>query len=621
MFRQTLSAKLASYIIIASLLLATVSSIISIYTDYSDFKVSIYQSINELLESTKSTASEAIFKLDTRIAHTLVDGIVANKYIIKSTLYDENNVVLASQEEQSPEDVWRPFNLTNETISIDIVIAGQTKMGRHAIVVDMERNLTLFYDRVINTVFAKFIEIIIIAFLVYLISVKLIARPVEALSRTVGSILPGEKAPDINLTKRQDEIGLLAQNTVNFIDESYLYSQQLETKQKERLVLEEKLRQSQKMEAIGQLAGGIAHDFNNIMTIILGNVSLTKSFLEPFQKTKIDRSLNTIKVSAERAAKLTKQLLIFSRKDLITPRLVDIKFAIESASKMVSQLVPETFHIDYKLNDVEPVYTDQSQIELILINLVVNAKDALAETGRIIIQCSNITINEDFVKKNPKACVGNYVLLSVSDTGSGITEDSLARIFEPFYTTKEVGKGTGLGLSTVYSIVDNWDGFILVQSEVNEGSTFYVYLPHSEIKSIPEKVVTETKNITHERLSATVLICEDDESVRELAVALLAESGLTIHQAADPISAIKLCKDINGQFDLLITDVIMPDMNGRELSETLSESYQFTTIFISGYSANVIADKGIIGHDVRFIQKPFTRTQLLESITEALNET
>ena len=619
MFRRTLSAKLAFYIIIVAFMLASTFSMFTIISEYKGFKEQIYSSVNELMQSTRSTASEAVFKLDSSIAQTLVDGIVANKYIIMSTLYDENETVLATQYEESPKDVWRPFNLKNETISIEIPVSNQSAVGRHSIVLDMESNLAEFYERVIKTVIIEFFEMIAIAFCVYLISVKLIARPVESLSRIVAQIPVGEKAPDIKLTQQEDEIGLLARNTVTFINKSYVFAQELETKQQERLELEEQLRHSQKMDAIGQLAGGVAHDFNNIMTVVLGNVTLAEIYLDTCNEEKMQKSLKAIKESAERATKLTKQLLIFSRKDLIKPKLVDICASVSEASKMIKQLVPETFHINYDLEQVGPVYTDKSQVELILINLVVNAKDALSENGHINITCSDQVLDEEFVKQHPSASVGEYVLLTVSDTGKGISEECLLRIFEPFYTTKEVGKGTGLGLSTVYSIVDNWKGFILVDSTVDKGTSFNVYLPHSSDQFIEEDVIPQ-KTITTEKLNATVLICEDDHDVRELTVELLSDSGLTIHQAEDPKSAIELCKDIGNDIDLLITDVIMPEMNGKELSEKLSKQYTFKTIFVSGYSANFIADKGIIGDDLLFIQKPFTKETLLRTISTAIGK-
>ncbi|RLA04225.1 MAG: hypothetical protein DRQ47_03730, partial [Gammaproteobacteria bacterium] len=436
MFRKTLSAKLASYIIIATFFLASVSSVLLIYSEYHQFKSNIYQSVHDILDSTHNTASEAIYKLDTSIAQTLVDGIVGNKYIIQSTLYDENMTVLATQKRASSDDVWRPLNLANETISSNVSIANQSAIGIHEIVLDMESNLAEFYQSAISIAVTKFIEIIATAMLVYLISVKLIARPVETLSRIVEKIPPGGKAPEISLTNQKDEIGLLAKNTVNFINESHAFAKELENKQKEGMVLEAKLRHSQKMDAIGQLAGGIAHDFNNIMTVILGNVTLSETYLKIMNQEKVSKSLEAIKESAERAAKLTKQLLIFSRKDLIKPNQVDIYSSIQSASKMIQQLVPETFQLDYKLSPVQPVYVDQSQVELILINLIVNAKDALQDTGTITIECSDQSLDQNFVNEHPTAKVGQYVLLTVADSGTGIKAEDLARIFEPFYTTK-----------------------------------------------------------------------------------------------------------------------------------------------------------------------------------------
>ncbi len=619
MYRRTLSAKLALYLIPATLLLATIASTISIYNDFTDYKQDVYQSINELLEATRSTASEAIFKLDTKIAQTLVDGVVANKYIIKGTLYDEHNNVLASSEEL-PKDIWRPLKLGNEVLKIDIEIENQLIVGSHEIVIDLESNLTGFYERAIFSLTTDFIQVLLIATLVYLMSVKLIARPVESLSKVVTAIPAGEKAPDIDLTKMDDEIGTLAKNTMNFINKSHEFAVQLELRQKERLHLEEQLRHSQKMDAVGQLAGGIAHDFNNIMTVVLGNVSLAEIFLENNNKEKLQQSLEGIQKSAERAAKLTKQLLVFSRKDLIQPEPINVNEAVETMSKMIAQLVPATFHVEYKLDAVKPIYADLSQIELILINLVINAKDALDKNGRINIECSNKVIDRDFVKENPVATEGEYVLLSVADNGSGISEDDIERIFDPFYTTKDVGKGTGLGLSTVFSIVETWHGFILVDTKVDEGTTFNIYLPHTDNKYYLKEDETEEEVIVDDNLSATVVICEDDDDVRGLIVELLSDTGLVIHDVNNPLLCIELCKSLEGKFDLLITDIIMPDMNGRELSESLADLYDFSTIFISGYSENIITENGIVDTDFSFIRKPFTKSELLVTIKEMLRK-
>ncbi|GAB6094831.1 hypothetical protein JCM14469_10830 [Desulfatiferula olefinivorans] len=387
--------------------------------------------------------------------------------------------------------------------------------------------------------------------------------------------------------------------------------------EKERVRLQEQLVQSQKMESIGKLAGGVAHDFNNMLSVIIGNAEMALEDLAPTDP--FYTVLSSILNAGERSANLTRQLLAFARKQTIDPKILDLNDIVGSMLKMLQRLIGEGIRLVWSPEKgLWPVNADPSQIDQILANLVVNARDAVDDTGRITIETANVVYDEAYCKDRVECLPGDYVLLAVSDNGTGINRDILVRIFEPFFTTKPSGEGTGLGLSTVYGIVKQNGGFVNVYSEPGKGTTFKIYLPRC---LSGESFLSQEGEDRIIGGSETVLVVEDEAVVLNLTRNMLERLGYTVLAAARVEEALTLAADHKGNIDLLLTDVVMPQMNGKELArriETLRPGVK--SLYMSGYTANVIAHHGILDKGVRFIAKPFSLRDLAARLREALDE-
>jgi two-component system, cell cycle sensor histidine kinase and response regulator CckA len=387
----------------------------------------------------------------------------------------------------------------------------------------------------------------------------------------------------------------------------------------ERKLLEEKLRQSQKMEAIGQLAGGVAHDFNNILTVIHGHASLL--LLGKTLNPAATRSATQIVQAADRAASLTRQLLTFSRRQVMQPRRLDLNEVVSNMTMMLGRILGED--IALQLNywpQPACIQADASMIEQVLLNLAVNARDALPKGGKLILKIAVIEVNtERRLQFHPEARSGRFVCLSVVDNGSGIAPENLRRIFEPFFTTKEVGKGTGLGLATVYGIVKQHQGWVEVESEPGKGATFRVYLPMSTDATVAVQP-HHTERVARGG-SETILVVEDETPVRELVCGLLTGHGYRVLHAESGVKALELWRQSKEKVDLLLTDVVMPDrLNGRELAEKLrAEQPALKVIFTSGYSADVVGHDFTLQHGLHYLQKPYDPVKLAMAVRSCLD--
>ncbi len=381
--------------------------------------------------------------------------------------------------------------------------------------------------------------------------------------------------------------------------------------------LEEQFRQSQKMEAVGRLAGGIAHDFNNLLTCINGYSELLTLKMD---KSDPSRSFaEEIYAAGVRAAKLTRQLLAFSRRQILQPEILDLNSIVQSMEHMVRRLIGEDIDLCVVPGrDLGLVKTDPGQIEQVIMNLVVNARDAMPHGGHLVLQTADVELDESFVQEHTGARAGRYVMLSVRDNGCGMSAEVRSHLFEPFFTTKELGKGTGLGLSTVYGIVKQSDGYIAVDTEEGVGTTFAIYLPRVEgsIEQAARKALTSDSFLGFE----TILLVEDEQAVLEFAQSLLTRKGYRVISAPDGPAALEICERDPAPIHLVVTDVVMPKMGGRELARSImAKRPEIRVLFVSGYSEEAILNQGLLEPGTAFLQKPFTADALPRRVREVLD--
>jgi len=385
-----------------------------------------------------------------------------------------------------------------------------------------------------------------------------------------------------------------------------------------RKQLENQLLQAQKMESVGQLAGGVAHDFNNMLSVIIGNTEMALTVNDMPERLK--KLLHDILHAATRSASLTRQLLAFARKQTVMPKVLDLNETVEGILKMLRRLIGERIDLAWLPGkSVWPVKIDPTQIDQILANLSVNARDAIKSVGKVTIETSTAVFDMEYCEYHEGAIPGDYSLLTVSDNGCGMDRQTQARIFEPFFTTKDVGQGTGLGLSTVYGIVKQNNGYINVYSEPGRGTTFKIYLPRfAGRKTVQPKVRPE--DLSH-RGSEVILLVEDEPAILDMTKQMLELRGYAVLAAITPGEAIRIAREHQSEIDLLLTDVVMPEMNGNELVKQIQDFYpDIKYIFMSGYPANVIADQGALDEGTHFLQKPFEIRSLTDKIRQVLGK-
>jgi two-component system, cell cycle sensor histidine kinase and response regulator CckA len=385
----------------------------------------------------------------------------------------------------------------------------------------------------------------------------------------------------------------------------------------ERVALEERLRQSEKMEAIGRLAGGVAHDFNNLLTVILGYTQIMTDGVPG--GSRLANATAQIKSAADRAAGITRQLLAFSRKQVRSPQLIDLNNVMMNLDTMLRRLIGEDIEVlSVPGSQLGTVNADPGQVEQILMNLALNARDAMPNGGKLTLETANVELDDAYAHEHRPVEPGRYVMMAVSDTGVGMSPETLARIFEPFYTTKELGKGTGLGLATVYGIVKASGGYVWVYSEPGQGTTFKIYLPRVDQPAqavLPEKAVASVQRGTE-----TILLVEDDPQLIQLSSSVLAHCGYKVLAAANPDEALTLCRANRGDIRLLVTDVVMPKMNGRQLAEEVTKICPHVRmLYVSGYTSNAIVHYGVLDAGLWFLPKPFSLSALVAKVREVLD--
>lgn len=444
----------------------------------------------------------------------------------------------------------------------------------------------------------------------------------DELSRLIRDFRAGARLNSVEVRwKRKDGKTItvrLSGRTVQTLDDTLQAMEIIAEDVTEQRVLENQFRQAQKMEAVGRLAGGVAHDFNNLLMVISG---YTEVLLEHTGvKHPLYPKIQAIHQATERATGVTRQLLTFSRKQMLELKVVDVNAIVADMERLLRPLIGEGIHLQTKLsNDLGRTRADAGQIEQVIMNLVVNSKDAMPNGGKITIQTANVVFNDDLRPEYSYIKPGAYVMLAVSDNGHGMDKETQARIFEPFFTTKEKGKGTGLGLSTVYGIVEQSGGYVLVHSDPGQGTTFRIYLPR--VQKAAEEPSQLPLNEPKSGGSETVLLVEDEESVRELVRETLESKGYRVLEAENGEAALRLTAKLSQPVDVLITDVVMPGMSGRELWGHLSASCPNTKVlYLSGYTEDAIVHEGVLDAGTAFLQKPFTLHALTRKLREVLGE-
>jgi signal transduction histidine kinase len=389
----------------------------------------------------------------------------------------------------------------------------------------------------------------------------------------------------------------------------------------ERERTESQLRQAQKMESVGQLAAGVAHDFNNMLTVIQGHsgMLLAKNNLTP----EVSEAAQAIYFAAERAAGLTRQLLVFSRKNVMQPRLLDLREVVSNMSKMLQRLLGETITLRFQApTEVPLVEADQGMVEQVLMNLAVNSRDAMPKGGHLIISVNPVTVSEAYCQTHQEARPGSFVCLRVVDTGCGMDQETLAHVFEPFFTTKEIGKGTGLGLATVYGIIKQHDGWVDVSSEVGKGTTFNLLFP-ARSEAVEAKPRETAPAAEAPRGKETILVVEDEPVLRDMAHIILEQCGYRVMEAGSGVEALAVWEQHHASIDLLLTDMVMPEgMSGMELAQRLYATKPTLKIIVaSGYSMDGLDPDFLRERRVTFLEKPYTHVSLANAIRECLDRT
>jgi signal transduction histidine kinase/CheY-like chemotaxis protein len=382
--------------------------------------------------------------------------------------------------------------------------------------------------------------------------------------------------------------------------------------------LEDQLRVSQKMEAIGSLAGGIAHDFNNLLTVILSFNGFALDGVREGDPVRDD--LLEVKHAGERAAALTRQLLAFSRRQIVQPKPIDLNHVIAEIEKMLKRIIGEDIELVEVLEpDLSLTIADPGQVEQVFMNLVINARDAMSKGGKLTVETSNVVLDEEYSTEHVSVKPGAYVSLVISDTGCGMDDETQSRVFEPFFTTKEMGKGTGLGLSTVYGIVKQCGGNIWVYSKPGMGTTFKIYFPRALSSDTP--VAGTTAATVGGTGTETILVVEDEEAVRNIAKRVLGSAGYTVLTASNGDEAMNTCEEYKGDIHLLLTDLLMAGIDGRKLADLMVKARpSLKVLFMSGYASTAVVHNGVLDQGTHFISKPFTAADFTRKVREALEQ-
>ena len=609
--------RFALYVICLGVIMALVLSIFISYKQYRDRLTFLADELDTVVTANKSFIEQSLWILDTRALDLVIQGFLLNGDIVFAQITDENGKTIVSKGKPDIDnDITKTISLYHQDDGKNIFL------GRLTIAASKSSAFRQAQSLILITFCQSALLMSIVSVSIIFIFWHLVSRHLITIQQyTRGITLQAQQDPltldrPLNNHTKNDELASTVE-AINFMHRKAVKAyRELQEQTAEKIKLEHQLRQAQKMESIGRLAGGIAHDFNNVLSVIIGYSDLLLAIMPPDDPMR--EQIQIICDAGNRAATLTRQLLAFSRKQVLEKKVISINTIINDFLKILAKMAGEDIvFTTYLARESCFVEADPGQIEQIIMNLVVNAKDSMPGGGEIIIETAEVELDRHYVSKRVEVKPGKYVLLAISDTGEGMDEDVLPKIFDPFFTTKEQGKGTGLGLATVYGIVKQHDGYIYVYSEKDKGTTFKIYFPASS-KSVDRK---EAKDITT-KLSAgneTIMIVDDSASIRQLIVEILKSLGYKCLQAESGKDAIDVLAEYSGEVHLLLTDVVMPGMSGRDLARIIGkERPEMKVIFMSGYTENIIVHHGVLEQGINYIAKPITPSSLTEKIRSVL---
>ena len=619
--KSKIGRRFALYVIFLGIVMAVVFSFFISYQQYRARLSFLESEVENILASNKSFIEESLWILDTRLLNLEAQGLLINGDgdIVFSRITDENGKTIVSYGTlDRKNDIIKTIPLYHEEGGKKIYL------GNLTIAASKRKAVKEAKSSIMITLLQSLLLMAIISLGIIYIFWHLVSRHLITIQQYTRRITLEEQQEPLRLNRpvnkhtKNDELASTV-DAINYMcHKAFEAYQKLETETSEKIKLEQQFRQVQKMESIGRLAGGIAHDFNNFLSVILGYSDLLLAEIPPNDPAR--EKVKLIRDAGSKATTLKRQLLAFSRKQVLEKKVISINTIIRNFLKILGKIVGEDIVFKTHLSDAPcTVEADPGQIEQMIMNLIVNAKDAMPGGGEIIIETAEVQVDEIYQDKHREFKPGRYVLLTISDTGEGMEEEVLSKIFDPFFTTKEQGKGTGLGLATVYGIVKQHDGYIYVYSEKNKGTTFKIYLPVS--KKTKEETERKSTPKTLSRGDETILIVDDNTSIRRLIVDTLKPLGYSCLQAASGDEAINVVREYSGEIHLLLTDVIMPGMSGGELAEMIrKERPGIKVIFMSGYTEDTIAYHGVLKQGINYISKPITPVTLTQKIKSVLRD-
>ena len=617
--KSKIGKRFALSVAFIGVIMAIVLSLIISYQQYKNRVSFLNRELNNIVASNRSFIEESLWILDTRLLNLVMQGFLANGDIVFAQITDENGKVLVSCGSPNARKViirkiplyhragGEKFFLGNLTVAVSKLSA--IRKAEASVMLTLVQSLLLM----------SIVSLSIIYIFWYLVSRHLIA-----IQRYTRHITFEEQQEPLTLNRpvnrrtKDDELATTV-DAINFMYGKAIEAyHKLECETSEKIRLEQQLLHAQKMESIGRLAAGIAHDFNNVLSVIIGYSDLLLA--EISSDNPIHEKIRRINESGRQAATLTRQLLAFSRKQVLEKKVISINTVIRNFLKIIGKMAGEDIIIETNLSGEKCIVeADPDQIKQIIMNLIVNARDAMPHGGKIIIETAEVQLDRHYAKKHHEFKPGRYVLMAISDTGEGMEEDVLSKIFDPFFTTKRQGEGTGLGLATVYGIVKQHGGYIYAYSEKGKGTTFKIYLPAS--KKNAEETESKPENRTLPRGNETILIVDDNESIRQLIIETLKPLGYNCLHAGSGKSAIDILRKYRGEVHLLLTDVVMPGMSGKELAETIKkERPEIKVIFMSGYAENIIVHHGMLDKGINYVSKPITPVLLTQKIRSVLSQ-